>query len=122
MSIMNVEAINVQKLLSNERVSRGMTYEELANELGCSSSYLFRIEKGKRKRPSYELVGRMIRFFELSNDSLKKYMDGDYIIELSKEEELKTGLLHFVKDMDVNNFEDIQELLCKVKSYQEEIS
>lgn len=113
-----VELVNIQKLLKEERQKRLMTYEDVGNALGCSASYVFRIEKGKRKKPSYEIVSKMINVFELSDSDLNKYIDGDIALEVNKVEESEKDIINFIKKMDVNDFSQVNLLLQQVKEYQ----
>lgn len=116
--MIKVNEIDIKKLLREERLKRGLTYEDLASELGCSASYIFRIEKGRRKKPSYELVGKILAFFDLSSEELKKYIAGEQEVMLNTKERLEKDLLEFMKNMDVNNFSDIHMLTKKIKEYQ----
>lgn len=116
---MNFESLNIRKLLQEERTKRGLTYEELANELDCSASYVYRLEKGKRKKPSYEMVGKILAFFNLSTEDLKKYIEGNKVNVINQKEKLEKDLLDYIKNMDVNKFEDIQILIKKIKEYQD---
>ncbi|MFC0015222.1 MULTISPECIES: helix-turn-helix transcriptional regulator [Allobacillus] len=65
--------LDIAKLIKVEKSKNGFTYEKIATEVGCSSSYVFRLEKGLRKEPSYTVVKRMIEMFGLSEDDLEKY-------------------------------------------------
>ena len=107
--MIKVNEIDIKKLLQEERTKRGLTYEELASELGCSASYIFRIEKGRRKN---------LAFFDLSSEELKKYIAGEQEVMLNTKERLEKDLLEFMKNMDVNNFSDIHMLTKKIKEYQ----
>ena len=94
-----------------------MTYDAVAIGLGCSASYIFRIEKGKRKKPSYEFVSKMINFFDI--DDLSIYMDSPELrksIQNEKEEEQR--LLKFIETMDSNSMTQVNKLLEMVDEYQ----
>lgn len=117
-----MELVDIPKLLKEERTKRFMTYEDVANGLDCSASYVFRIEKGKRKKPSYEIVSRMINFFELTDEDLKKYINNEDIQDyVPKKEEIQIDILNFIKNMDINNFSEVSELLNRIKDYQGEL-
>lgn len=114
----NLQYINLQKLLRTERQKRFMTYEDVANGLGCSSSYVFRLEKGKRKKPSYEFVSKMINFFEV--DDLSVYIDSPELGKSIKErQEKEQRLLEFMETMDCNSMAQINELLQMIEEYRQ---
>lgn len=94
-----------------------MTYEDVAKGLGCSASYVFRIEKGTRKKPSYEFVSKMINFFEIDDPSI--YMDSSELRKsIQNEKEMEQGLLKFIATMDSNSVTQVKELLGMVEKYQ----
>lgn len=117
MNVINVESIDIRRLLSTERSKRGLTYEELAKGIGCSSSYIFRIEKGARKSPSFEIVAKIIKYFGLTNEELKKYQKGS---ELNSKEVLLLEIMDTIRMMDVDNFNEIVTLVERIKKYQNE--
>lgn len=47
------------------RVARGVTLADMARDLGISSAYLSALEHGKRGRPSWYLVQRIIAYFNV---------------------------------------------------------
>ena len=47
------------------RRQRGITQKHLAEALGVSSAYLSSIERGRRGRPPFALVERIIGYFEI---------------------------------------------------------
>ncbi|MYL57565.1 helix-turn-helix domain-containing protein [Virgibacillus halodenitrificans] len=108
--------INIQKMLEIERHKRFMTYEDVAKGLGCSASYVFRIEKGKRKKPSFEFVSKMINFFGVDNLSI--YMDSPESKKSIQRENRKLRLLKFIETMDSNSVTQVQYLLEMVNEYQ----
>lgn len=116
-----IKLVNVQKMLKEERAKSFLTYQDVANALGCSASYIFRIEKGRRKKPSYEIVSKLINFFELTDHDLIKYIDHDVKVEEKESILLEGEITQFVKSMNVNSLTDVNELISKVKTLQEVI-
>lgn len=114
----NLQYINLQKLLRTERQKRFMTYEDVANGLGCSASYVFRLEKGKRKKPSYEFVSKMVNFFGV--DDVSVYIDSPELRKsIKKEQEKEQKLLKFMETMDCNSVAQVNELLQMVDEYRQ---
>lgn len=113
-----LDLINVKRLLETERVKRFMTYEDIGKGVGCSASYIFRIEKGVRKKPSYDIVSKIITFFNLTDKELSTYIDG----ELDQEEVIKQDILSFISDMNCDNFGEVSHLLEYIKNYQKTLA
>jgi transcriptional regulator with XRE-family HTH domain len=59
------------------RRERGVTQKEMAAAIGVSSAYLSALEHGKRGRPSWYLIQRIINFFNVIWD------DADQIVRLA---------------------------------------
>lgn len=115
-----IESLNVAKMLEVERKKKNMTFEDVGSGLGCSASYVFRIEKGKRKKPSYELVSKMIRFFMLSPEDVLKYSNQKPIIKKQESTYLEEEILKFIKKMDVNVVSEVNNLLSRIEMYQKD--
>ena len=114
-----LEFVDIQALLKSEREKRRMTYEDVANGLGCSASYVYRIEMGRRKKPSYEIVSRMVNFFNLTEEDLMKYSKGSVIsFETKPSVRLEKELLQFIRKMNPDSFQEIKCLVKKIKEYQ----
>jgi transcriptional regulator with XRE-family HTH domain len=47
------------------REQRGLTLREMAEAVGVSSAYLSALEHGKRGRPSWQLIQRIIAYFNV---------------------------------------------------------
>ena len=54
------------------RADRGITQGELADALRVSSAYLSALEHGKRGRPTYDLVQRIIGYFNVIWDDAEE--------------------------------------------------
>lgn len=59
------------------RADNGVTQKQMAAALGVSSAYLSALEHGKRGRPSWYLLQRIINYFNVIWD------DADQLIELA---------------------------------------
>lgn len=60
------------------RAERGITLKQMAGDVGVSSAYLSALEHGKRGRPSWYLLQRIITYFNVIWD------DADHIVELAR--------------------------------------
>ncbi len=60
------------------RSQRGVTQKEMAATLGVSSAWLSALEKGRRGRPNWEFVQRVIAYFNVIWD------DADELLELAR--------------------------------------
>ena len=47
------------------RAERGVTLKEMADAIGVSSAYLSALEHGKRGRPGWHLIQRILTFFNI---------------------------------------------------------
>jgi transcriptional regulator with XRE-family HTH domain len=47
------------------RAERGLTLKQMADDIGVSSAYLSALEHGKRGRPGWHLVQRIIAYFNI---------------------------------------------------------
>lgn len=60
------------------RDERGVTLKEMANAVGVSSAYLSALEHGKRGRPGWHLIQRIISFFNIIWD------DAEDVVRLAR--------------------------------------
>ncbi len=60
------------------RAERGVTLKEMAAALGVSAAYLSALEHGRRGRPSWRLVQRVITYFNIIWD------DAEELAELAR--------------------------------------
>ena len=114
----NLHRIDIPKMLKTERKKRGMTYDSLAKKLSCSASYLYRLEAGKRKKPSYEFVAKMINVLGIEN--LSVYMDKGNLIKSNQNEnkEKERNILEYISMMDSNAVKQVNALLQMINEYQ----
>ncbi len=54
------------------RSKRNVTLTEMANAVGVSSAYLSALEHGKRGRPSWQLIQRIISYFNVIWDDAEE--------------------------------------------------
>ena len=54
------------------RADRGVTLKEMAQAIGVSSAYLSALEHGRRGRPSWYLIQRIITFFNVIWDEAEE--------------------------------------------------
>lgn len=60
------------------RAERGVTLKEMAEALGVSSAYLSALEHGKRGRPGWHLIQRILAFFNIIWD------EADEVVRLAR--------------------------------------
>ncbi|MCA3574818.1 MAG: helix-turn-helix transcriptional regulator [Aestuariivirga sp.] len=54
------------------RAERGITLKEMADGLGVSSAYLSALEHGKRGRPGWHLIQRILSYFNIIWDEAEE--------------------------------------------------
>lgn len=60
------------------RAERGVTLKEMADAIGVSSAYLSALEHGKRGRPGWHLIQRILTFFNIIWD------DAEDVVRLAR--------------------------------------
>lgn len=60
------------------RAERGITLKDMAEALGVSSAYLSALEHGKRGRPGWHLIQRILAFFNIIWD------EADEVVRLAR--------------------------------------
>lgn len=60
------------------RTERGVTLKEMAQALGVSSAYLSALEHGKRGRPGWHLIQRILAYFNIIWD------EADEVVRLAR--------------------------------------
>ena len=60
------------------RAERGITLKDMADDLGVSSAYLSALEHGKRGRPGWHLIQRILTFFNIIWD------DAEDVVRLAR--------------------------------------
>ena len=54
------------------RAARGVTLKEMAEAIGVSSAYLSALEHGKRGRPGWHLIQRILEYFNIIWDEAEE--------------------------------------------------
>ncbi len=60
------------------RAERGVTLKEMADAIGVSSAYLSALEHGKRGRPGWHLIQRILSYFNIIWD------DAEEVVRLAR--------------------------------------
>lgn len=60
------------------RAERGVTLKEMAEAIGVSSAYLSALEHGKRGRPGWHLIQRILNYFSIIWD------DAEEVVRLAR--------------------------------------
>lgn len=60
------------------RLERGVTLKQMADALGVSSAYLSALEHGKRGRPGWHLIQRILSFFNIIWD------EAEHVVKLAR--------------------------------------
>ena len=112
----NYQDLDIKRLLKEERKKNGYTYEETANGIGCSSSYVYRVEKGSRKTPAYKVVNNIINFFGLKESDLLKYRTNANAVEVQR-----IKLMEQLEKINTKDFEEVSQLIQNIEKYQKTI-
>lgn len=130
-SVQGIGAAQAGELLKSLRKDRGYTLQVVADAVGCSPSYLHRLENSNRKNPSMKMGSKLAKFYEVDLSLLTGVEPGvsntsdmlDLKSSLSEELDLasnkvKEGLLELSRDPDVSKqlFVDAQKSLLYMKS------
>jgi len=97
------------------RAERGITLKEMASDIGVSSAYLSALEHGKRGRPGWHLLQRIISYFNIIWDEaedvvrLARISHPRVVIDTSGLEPQATELANRLAD-DISNL-DAKELV-----------
>jgi transcriptional regulator with XRE-family HTH domain len=97
------------------RAERGITLKEMASDIGVSSAYLSALEHGKRGRPGWHLLQRIISYFNIIWDEaedvvrLARISHPRVVIDTSGLEPQATELANRLAD-DISNL-DVKELV-----------
>lgn len=105
------------------REAKGVSLADMAAELGVSSAYLSALEHGKRGRPSWYLVQRIIAYFNIIWDDaeqllgLARLSHPRITIDTSglhpRATELANRLSLAIRDLDAEVLEDMIRILEK---------
>lgn len=106
--------------LKEARVERGLTLQQVADEVGCSTSYIHRIETNERKSFNYHIYKKLIHVLEIedngSNHSEEIISELEELLLNGKETRLK---LEFA--LDAAN-ESISKIIENLNTIEEGIT
>ena len=54
------------EVLKGLRKERNLSLQDVADEIGCSASYLHRLENSTRKNPSMKMVQNLAEFYQVN--------------------------------------------------------
>ncbi|MCB2299865.1 helix-turn-helix domain-containing protein [Clostridium tagluense] len=60
------------ELIKALRMSRGLSLYDLEREVEISPAYISRLERGSRRNPTMEIVGRLSSFFDISLSTIEE--------------------------------------------------
>lgn len=108
------------------REAKGVSLSDMASELGISSAYLSALEHGKRGRPSWYLVQRIIAYFNIIWDDAEQLLGLARIshprvtIDTSgldpRATEVANRLSLTIKQLEQDQLEDILRILARKTS------
>ena len=105
------------------REEKGVSLADMASELGISCAYLSALEHGKRGRPSWYLIQRIIAYFNIIWDDAEQLLGLARIshprvtIDTSgldpKATELANRMALAIRDLDRQQLEDMIRILAR---------
>ena len=98
---------SIAQVLKEERLANELTLQEVADGIGCSPSYLHRLENSSRKNPSMKMVQKLAEFYQME---VVEILNGDSGLEANRKSdeawkeilqtELNIGLKEVKKGLD----------------------
>ena len=73
---------NLADLLKAARIEKGLTLQKVAESVGCSASYINRIENNQRKGINYEIKEKLFKLYEIETDASKREKISAYFDEI----------------------------------------
>lgn len=116
------------EVLKQLRVEKGLTLQGVADGIGCSASYLHRLENNSRKNPSMKMVQTLAEFYEVELNELLGIDQGEMLeviaaVELKEaiETEINTAIEHMKEGLALLNennehFVEAQKSLLYIQS------
>jgi|SRR5699024_4691949 len=105
--------------LKEARKNKDLTLQEVADMIGCSPSYLHRIENGSRKGFNYQIYNKLTEILDIETaDDLittERRSELEKVLKVSKEKRLK---LKFTIE---TAFESVNQVLNDLKLIEEEL-
>lgn len=105
--------------LKEARKNKGLTLQEVADKIGCSASYLHRIENGSRKGFNYQIYNKLTELLEIETTddliTIERISELDELFKESKEKRLK---LKFTIE---TAFESVNQVLDDLNLIEKEL-
>lgn len=129
--VQEVNPMTTGELLRRLRKDNKYTLQTVADAVGCSPSYLHRLERSNRKNPSVKMASELSRFYDIDLSLLIGVDSGvsnasdmlDLKESLSEElnlatEKIKEGILELERDPNASKkkFVEVQKSLLYMKS------
>lgn len=73
---------NLAEILKTARIKKGLTLQKVAENVGCSASYIHRIENNQRKGINYEIKEKLFDLYEIEIGSSQKEKISAYLDEM----------------------------------------
>lgn len=116
------------QVLKDLRKERNLSLQDVADEIGCSPSYLHRLENSTRKNPSMKMVQNLAEFYQVNLSEILGIEQGEMVeviaaVELKEaiETEINTAIENMKEGLallDKNNerFVEVQKSLLYIQS------
>lgn len=105
--------------LKEARTNKGLTLQEVADKIGCSASYIHRIESGSRKGFNYQIYNKLIEILDVKEPeniiTIERRNEFEQLLKNNKEASLK---LKFTIE---TAFESITKVLDDLSLIDEEL-
>lgn len=105
--------------IKQARTNKGLTLQEVADEIGCSASYIHRIESGSRKGFNYQIYRKLTELLDIEDSediiSKEKTSEFEQLLKNNKEARLK---LKFTIE---TAFESINKVLDDLNLVEDEL-
>lgn len=82
------------EFIKEKRLNKGITLRTFANMIDIAPTYMSDIEKSKRNAPTQEILERMVKELELSNEEANKLFD----LAASSKDAIAQDLKEYVND------------------------
>lgn len=116
---------DIGSILKEIRKERKITLQQAADAVGCSPSYIHRLENKSRKNPSIKLATQLAVFYnvDLGDFTGSSGSHAELIAEISQATEAMKNGLHLLERSNADNideikaqFVDVQKVLLYVHS------
>ena len=116
------------EVLKGLRKERNLSLQDVADEIGCSASYLHRLENSTRKNPSMKMVQNLAEFYQVNLSEILAIDQGEMVeviaaVELKEtiETEINTAIENMKEGLALLNennkhFVEVQKSLLYIQS------